>query len=296
MPQSQLSMALAKLKTPSANKQSRKPLDVLETLFEYSRSYQGSFKAYIEELITTAFWKSQDYPGNPYPMLCLGLASRIDSHYDNLGHSEPAYHSRKHFQDVCLAITVLLDQPIKPVQRSDFHNLWEISREEAWILLFCAIAHDFGHDGSTNKTPFELEKSSIERTRLFLYQSTVTPAAARELLAQQIETIILATDPSFLSALLAKLNDPSANPTKTDCLSMLMVESDLLASALPVRGKMLGKLLGREWESIDPKAAAAVTSNQGRLKFLEHIRFLSPHAIMLKMEDIRQHSIEQLKA
>ena len=296
MPQSQISMALAKLKSPCVNKQSGKPLDVLETLFEYSRSYQGSFRAYIEELITTPFWKSHDYSGNPCPMLCLGLASLIDSHYDNLGHSEPAYHSRKHFQDVCLAITVLLDQPIKQDQRSDFHNLWEISREEAWILLFCAIAHDLGHDGSINKTPFQLEKSSIERTRLFLSQSTVTSAAVRELLAQQIEAIILATDPSFLSALLAKFNNPSANPTKTDCLSMLMVESDLLASALPVRGKILGKLLGREWESIDPEAAAAVTSNQGRLKFLEHIRFLSPHAIMLGMEDIRQHSIEQLKA
>jgi len=294
MPQSHLSKALAKLKTPSANDPSGKPLDALESLFEYSRSYQGSFGGFIKELVQTAFWESQNYPANPYPMLCIELAALIDSNNESLGFSEPAYHSRKHFQDVCLALTALLDQPIKSVQKSDFDDLWEISSEEAWVLLFCAITHDFGHDGSTNKTPFELEKSSIEKTRIFLSKSGAAPSFIKGLQAQ-IEPIILATDPSFLGSLLAKFNDSSAKPTKTDCLCMLMVESDLLASALPIRGKMLGKLLGQEWQSSNPKAAATVASDQGRLKFLEYISFTSPHAIMLKMEDIRNHSIKQLK-
>jgi hypothetical protein len=78
-------------------------------------------------------------------------------------------------------------------------------------------------------------------------------------------------------------------------MSMLMVEADLLASVLPVRGKVLGKLLGQEWESSNPKAAASVASDQGRLKFLEYIRFISPYAIMLQMEDIRNQSIQELK-
>jgi hypothetical protein len=294
MPQSHLSKALAKLKTPSAKDPSGKPLDELESLFECSRSYQGNFRQFLEELVQTAFWESQSYHANPYPMLCIELAALIDSHNELLGFSEPAYHSRKHFQDVCLALTALLDQPIKCVQKSDFDDLWEISNEESWVLLFCAIAHDFGHDGSTNKTPFELEKSSIEKTRTFLSQSGAVPSLIQGLQAQ-IEPIILATDPSFLGSLLAKFNAPSAKPTKTDCLCMLMVESDLLASALPIRGKMLGKLLGQEWHSSNPKAAATVASDQGRLKFLEYIRFTSPHAIMLNMEDIRNHSIKQLK-
>jgi len=294
MPPSHLSKALAKLTTPSTNDPSGKPLDVLESLFEYSRSYQGSFRGFIEELVQTTFWESQSYPSNHYPGLCIELAALIDSHNESLGNQEPAYHSRKHFQDVCLALTTLLDQPIKSVQKSDFHDLWEISSEEAWVLLFCAIAHDFGHDGSTNKTPFELEKSSIEKTRMFLSQSGAAPSFIKGLQVQ-IEPIILATDPSFLGSLLAKFNGSSAKPTKTDCFCMLMVESDLLASALPIRGKMLGKLLGQEWQSSNPKAAATVASDQGRLKFLEYIRFTSPHAIMLKMEDIRNHSIKQLK-
>jgi hypothetical protein len=294
MPKSPISDVLNKLKALSVNDASGKPLDALESLFECSRSYQGNFRQFLEELVQTAFWESQSYPSNPYPRLCIELAALIDSHNELLGFSEPAYHSRKHFQDVCLALTTLLDQPIKSVQKYDFHNLWEISSEEAWFLLFCAIAHDFDHDGSTNKTPFELEESSIKKTRIFLSQSGAAPSFINGLQAQ-IEPIILATDPSFLGSLLAKFNGPSAKPTKTDCLCMLMVESDLLASALPIRGKMLGKLLGQEWQSSNPKAAANVASDQGRLKFLEYIRFISPHAIMLNMEDIRNHSIKQLK-
>jgi hypothetical protein len=294
MLQAPISEALAKLQNPSQNDSSGKPLDALETLFELSRSYTQGFREFLEELLRSSFWKSQDYPSNPYPTLCLGLASLIDSYYSKLGHSEPAYHSRKHFQDVCLALTVLLSQSLASSTKSEFLDPWAISHEDAWVLLFCAVAHDFGHDGSTNKVPFELEKSSIEKTRIFLGQNSSAPGAIKEL-ETKIESIILATDPSFLGALLAKLTGPTANPTRIDCMSMLMVEADLLASVLPMHGKLLGKLLGQEWESSNPQAAASVASDQGRLKFLEYVRFISPHAIMLKMDDIRNQSIEQLK-
>jgi hypothetical protein len=294
MLQAPISEALAKLQNPNQNGLSGKPLDALEALFESSHSYIGEFREFLEELLRSSFWKSQDYQSNPYPTLCLELGSLIDSYYSKLGHSEPAYHSRKHFQDVCLALTVLLSQPLASSQKSELHNPWAISHEDVWVLLFCAIAHDFGHDGSTNKAPFQLETSSIEKARTFLSQSSSEPGLIEKLEAK-IEPIILATDPSFLSSLLAKFTGPTANPSRIDCMSMLMVEADLLASVLPMRGKMLGKLLGQEWESSNPKAAASVASDQGRLKFLEYVRFISPHAIMLKMDDIRNQSIEQLK-
>jgi hypothetical protein len=145
-----------------------------------------------------------------------------------------------------------------------------------------------------NQTPFQLEKSSIEKARIFLSEGSHESGFIRAL-GDKMEPIILATDPSFFNTLVAKFTEPSAKPAKTDCMSMLLVEADLLASALPKRGKALGKLLGQEWESSNPKAAAAVASDQGRLKFLEYIRFISPYAIMLKMEDIRHQSIEELK-
>lgn len=294
MLQSPISEALAKLQNPGRLDLSGKPLDQLETLFSLSRAHSDSFRQFLGELITSSYWQSQNYPANPYPELCLGLASLIDSHVNAMGHPEPAYHSRKHFQDVCLALTVLLSQPLASTQKSAFDDPWAISHEDAWILLFCAVAHDFGHDGSTNKAPFELEKSSIEKTRTFLSQNFSAPDLIMGL-ETKVESIILATDPSFLSALLAKFTGTIANVTRIDCMSMLMVEADLLASVLPIHGKLLGKLLGQEWGSSNPKAAISVASDQGRLKFLEYVRFISPHAIVLKMEDIRNQSIEQLK-
>jgi hypothetical protein len=174
------------------------------------------------------------------------------------------------------------------------YDPWAISHDDAWVLLFCAVAHDFGHDGSINQTPFQLEKSSIEKTRIFLSEGSHESNFIKAL-GGKIEPIILATDPSILSSLLAKFTEPSAKPSKTDHMSVLLVESDLLASVLPMHGRMLGKLLGQEWESNNPQAAAAVASDQGRLKFLEYIQFISPYAIMLKMEDIRHQSIEELK-
>jgi hypothetical protein len=294
MPQTPITEALAKLQNPSHNHLSGKPLDALEALFDLSRRSIGGFREFLEELLRSSYWKSQDYPNNPYPTLCLGLGSLIDSHASSIGGPEPAYHSRKHFQDVCLALTALLAQPKKSTQQSDLHDLWAISHDDAWVLLFCAVAHDFGHDGSINQKPFQLEKCSIEKARIFLSESSHESNFIKAL-GDKIEPIILATDPSFLSSLLAKFTEPSAKPTKADCMSMLLVEADLLASVLPMHGKMLGQLLGQEWQSSNPKAAAAVASDQGRLKFLEYIRFISPYAIMLKMEDIRHQSIEELK-
>jgi hypothetical protein len=294
MPQLPISEALAKLQNPSQNDLSGKPLDALEDLFSLSRTYLEGFRQFLGELITSSYWQSQNYPANPYPKLCLGLASLIDSHANSIGHPEPGYHSRMHFQDVCLALTVLLSQPLASSQKSEFLDPWAISHEDAWVLLFCAVAHDFGHDGSINKAPFELEKSSIEKTRTFLTQTSSAPGLIKELEAK-IESIILATDPSFLGTLLAKFTEPIANVTRIDCLSMLMVEADLLASVLPIHGKLLGKLLGQEWSSSNPKAAASVASDQGRLKFLEYVRFISPHATILKIENIRKQSIKQLK-
>ena len=294
MPQSPISEALTKLQNSDRLDLSGKPLDALEDLFLLSRTYSGGFRQFLGELVTSSYWQSQRYPANPYPELCLGLASLIDSQASSIGRPEPPYHSRKHFQDVCLALTALLSQPLASPPKSERLDPWAISQEDAWVLLFCAVAHDFGHDGSINKVAFELEKSSIQKVGAFLCESSFGPELIDKLEAK-IKPIILATDPSFLGTLLAKFTGPTANPTRVDCMSMLMVEADLLASALPIHGKLLGKLLGQEWESSNPKAATLVASDQGRLKFLEYIRFISPHAIMLKIEDIRNQSIEQLK-
>jgi hypothetical protein len=109
-----------------------------------------------------------------------------------------------------------------------------------------------------------------------------------------IEPIILATDPRYLPTLLHKFITGN-NLQRSDYLSMLMVEADLLASTLPNKGKILSERLSEEWRLTNPDASASVKTKKGRLYFLEHIRFISPHSSVLGMESIRQLSINELK-
>lgn len=293
MPQNQLSEVFVQLKIMHADQSEGKPLDLLEKLFLYPQDYDGKFSEFLIDLIDTPFWKSQNFLTNAYRNLCLDLGAFVDDHYGLLGHFEPSYHSRKHFQDVCLAMTALLDQGNMLIEKSDKKNEWIISGQESWLLLFCAIAHDFGHNGTANKYPYELEKRSIDLVQEFLDKQPLTLRERKEIIGD-IEPIILATDPKYFSTLIDRLNT-GRNLDRFNYLSMLMVEADLLASALPNKGKILGERLADEWQLTNPKAAEQVKTNQGRLYFLENIRFISPQSQLLNLESIRQISINQVK-
>ena len=75
---------------------------------------------------------------------------------------------------------------------------------------------------------------------------------------------------------------------------MLLIEADLFASILPIKGQMLGVRLAEEWKSANPAKAIAVISKQGRVTFLESLRFVSPHSQVLGAEQIRLSSIRAL--
>jgi hypothetical protein len=45
----------------------------------------------------------------------------------------------------------------------------------------------------------------------------------------------------------------------------------------------------------NPESALRVTSTEGRLGFLRHIQFISPHSTLLGMDNVRQISINKLK-
>jgi len=286
--------ALSSLDLFGAQLASEKPLALLERPFEALRNQPAILAPFVEELVKGFFWQKMDYLDNPYKALCLSLSIQIDKGYDSLGKNEPPYHSRKHFQDVCLSLSLLLQRQSNIQGNLNGRSNWIASNEEAWILLFCAIGHDYGHDGSINQTPFEIEKESIQKLQDFLLASDIDLLLAKDLLSE-IEPIILATDPSYFKTLSSKFIDPHLKPTKTECLSMLMVEADLLASTLPEYGKSLGKLLGLEWSIANPQAAEKVVSTAGRISFLEYVHFFSPHSLNLGMEDIRIQSIHDLK-
>ena len=247
------------------------------------------FDQFMIDLLNEALWSSREKSSAKYKDLILDLSSYI-SHANGI---EPSYHNQNHFKDVCLSMTLLLRAQTEIVPLLAQSSPWKFSDQEAWILLLCAVCHDLGHDGSVNKHPFDLEKKSVELVQNFLEKSSLTLFEGKEIISA-IEPIILATDPRYLPTLLDKIISED-NLQRSDYLSMLMIEADLLASALPNKGKILGERLSEEWQLTNPEAAVSVKTDKGRLYFLEHIRFISPQSHTLGIEDIRKASINSIK-
>jgi hypothetical protein len=279
----------------SYDQSSGKPLFLLEIIFECSNSYEGSFHAFIQKLVQSRFWSSQNFPNNPFPGLCCDLSHEIDCVNDAMGLKEPPYHRRGHFQDVCMAITLLLQQPIDHFGDQVDANLWSITASDAWLLLFSAIGHDFGHDGSTNQAPYELEKASVYKIRSFLHRSSASPEFVLQIMPK-VEKIILATDPSVFGDLVNRFSGQMPVFTKEDCMAMLLVEADLMGSTLPKHGVRMGQQLSNEWKEKNPDLACKVISPEGRLGFLNHIQFISPQSKMLGVDRIQQESIKEIRS
>jgi len=266
-------------------------LKELENHFYRSSGEDCDFFKFIVQLLNKTPWLNLVDDSGFYRTICLELAKEVENHNKNMGISEPDYHNRNHFQDVCMSLTLLLSQNINKLHPSE---QWNLQPADLWALLLCAIGHDYGHNGTVNQSPQELEKRSVEEIKRVLHQSNL-PTKDIEQVMSRIEPIILATDPTSLHTLLDKISSGPTKFTKIDSMCMLMVESDLLASALPKHGQLLGQLLAQEWTETNPQGAIAVGSKEGRIKFLEYIRFISPYAIMLGMEAIRQEAINQIK-
>lgn len=268
--------------------QSCSPKD-FEGILESTDHLGVSFSSIVEEVVASPFWQSVDYLDNPYKSLSLHLAKEIDHIYrTNL---EPAYHSRLHFKDVCLILSYLLMQEELIEAHELAKSAWASSREEKWALLFAAIAHDFYHPGLINQTPFEIEMKSVALLEAFLFKSKLNNILIESII-HRINPWILATDPQAYGSLLSKITRDKAS--HEDCLAMLLIEADLFASILPIKGQMLGVRLAEEWKSANPAKAIAVISKQGRVTFLESLRFVSPHSQVLGAEQIRLSSIRAL--
>ena len=279
---------LTSLKFPDLLKiNNEEKIDRIEIFLDSTKNVK--FDQFMIDLVNDALWLSREKSSAKYKDLILDLSKYIS---DTNG-IEPSYHNQNHFKDVCLSMTLLLRAQTEIVPLLAQSSPWKFSDQEAWNLLLCAVCHDLGHDGSMNEHPFELEKRSVELVQKFLEKSSLTLFERKEIIGA-IEPIILATDPRYLPILLDKFVSGD-NLQRSDYLSILMVEADVLASTLPNKGKILGEQLSDEWLLSNPAAAAAVKTDKGRLYFLEHIRFISPQSHALGIEDIRKISINQVK-
>jgi hypothetical protein len=265
--------------------------EFLEANLDLIESKSGDFNSFIKVLLETPFWVSQDFFGNPFKKLCNELAAKVD-HFA-LTHTEPAYHSRSHFKDVCLMISYLLLQQETWPEKQYVNNPWYVSREESWFLLYAAIAHDFAHPGLINQTPYEIEQNSLDLLRQHLISLSTDQSLYEEIL-EVVSPWILATDHAFYQNQLdrAALIDPNHQ----DCLAMLLIEADLLSSALPKRGLDLTHQLSKEWQAHYPDKAIALRNEVGYLRFLNSLEFLSPHALGAQIPQILNNSVLQLRS
>jgi hypothetical protein len=262
----------------------------MEEIFLIGERVTTDFSKFIELLMNTELWKNLDYSNNALKDLCRGLSIQIQNHNQSLDW-EPNYHSRSHFKDVCIALSLLIQSQAAFTNSPAAHPALSISAKEAWILLFCAIGHDFGHDGRINTSPFELEKRSISHIKHWLSTTNYSPIEMNGLLGY-VEPVVLATDPKNFQTLLTKKIDQN----QTDLMALLMVEADLMASVLPVRGALLCRNLAMEWKQNYPDMAKSVNSIEGRISFLDRIQFTSPHSQVLNISTIQQIHIHQLKS
>jgi hypothetical protein len=265
-------------------------LEGMEEIFVIADRATTDFSKFIELLMNTELWKSLDYSNNALKDLCKGLSMHIQNHNQSLNW-EPNYHSRSHFKDVCVALSLLIQSQAAIANLTAAHPALSVSAKEAWILLFCAIGHDCGHNGTINTSLFELEKKSISQIHHWLKTTNYPPTEINELM-NYVEPIVLATDPKNFQTLLTK----KINQNRTDLMALLMVEADLMASILPVRGALLSRNLAMEWNQNYPDMAKLVNSIEGRISFLERVQFTSPHSQVLNISAIQKTHIHQLKS
>jgi len=252
---------------------------LLDEVLEHFDKKSIRFACFIDALLDTDLWKGMNFENNPYPKLCHDLAICIDQ-LNSSFESEPPYHSRKHFVDVCIGISTLLSQNIDGGQPNQL-SPWTLSKEDSWLLLFAAIGHDYMHRGRINSVDYENELISLNGLQLFLENYSNFSAEYQQNLMQTLHRLILPTCFDFTHLLYEKINKGMGD--ELDCLAMLLTEADVLASILPHRGKVLSKRLSLEWENQNKELSQFVASKEGYDAFLQKVQFLSDQSKKLNV-------------
>ena len=252
---------------------------LLDEFLDHLDKQSISFACFIDTLLDTDLWQGLYFDSNPYPKLCHDLAICIDA-FNSSFESEPAYHSRKHFVDVCTGMSALLTQNIGSDEAKPL-SPWTVSKEDSWLLLFAAIGHDYMHRGRINSVDYENELISLNGLQLFLDKRSDLGSEFKQNLMVKLHQLILPTCFDFTPLLYEKINKGIGEPL--DYLAMLLTEADVLASVLPKRGKVLSKRLSLEWQDQNMELSNYVASKEGYEKFLQKVQFLSDQSKKLNV-------------
>ena len=262
----------------------------LEVLLSTIEKEVHSMHDFLAALVNTQLWKSLQIQANPYPSKILDIGLEIDRIASE--RIAPAYHSKKHMMDVCLMLSYILMQEEGAQKNVSNNSPWMTSSTEKWQLLLAAAAHDLGHPGLINNTPFEIEQQSLDLLGALFMSIGADPVLAKEIL-ECVEPWILATDHAQYSALLERMSQSDLK--HVDCLAMLLVEADLASSVLPVRGRLLTDRLSDEWAKPYPEKSIALRNQVGYLSFLASLQFVSPHSAHAGISSILHNSLSQLR-
>ena len=262
----------------------------LEVLLSTIEKEVHSMHDFLAALVNTQLWKSWQIQANPYPPKILAIGLEIDRIASE--RIAPAYHSKKHMMDVCLMLSYILMQEEGAEKNVSNNSPWMTSSTEKWQLLLAAAAHDLGHPGLINNTPFEIEQQSLDLLAALFKHISADPVLAKEIL-ECVQPWILATDHAQYSALLERMSQSDLK--HVDCLAMLLVEADLASSVLPVRGRLLTDRLSDEWAKPYPEKSIALRNQVGYLSFLTSLQFVSPHSAHAGISSILHNSLSQLR-
>jgi hypothetical protein len=191
---------------------------------------------------------------------------------------EPHYHNRLHVANTLVTLTTLL-----LLQRQCSGDERSIPSHIEWLAMLIMLSHDLLHDGSINRQESQIEARSVAYLKPLMQQHQVD-------LADQhiIQIIILLTDATLVKAGHEKIKNKPFFIEDMDCLTVLIQEADILASAMPEVGPLLTKQLANEWAKINYHGMSALTTASGRIEFLRHgALFSSPASQLLGINAVK---------
>ena len=198
---------------------------------------------------------------------------------------EPGYHNRLHMAQAFVSMSCLLltqrELAAEPPSPAYAHR--------ELLALLAMLAHDLFHTGLQNQTPVEIEQLAVHGLQPHLATFGVQAQDQSD-----INHIILHTDPALSAQVHQDNRGKVFDLADTQCLCLLAVEADILASALPDLGPQLTQFLAQEWAPHYPQAAQNLLLPNARAGFLKHqALFSSPASVRLGMPALVQAQIQE---
>lgn len=198
--------------------------------------------------------------------------------------TEPAYHNRLHIADTLASMAcLLLNSRQAPAERPT---------DTEWLLLLCMLAHDYRHTGRVNRVPAELEQASVDGLRP-LMQAAGMAEEDQALVAE----LILMTDPTRVGNTHQAIRGRAFDLAEFEAKAVLLQESDILASVLPVVGIEQTRRLATEWSAFSESMASGLLKTGGRITFLrDYACFSSPASRRLGIPELISQQLAVLSA